>query len=97
MYWQEGKGSVCKGQIFQTRLFRAIYVDLYSMSSSCFMCGETIVEKVDIRVKRRAAIHFCNHLGKNQQEMYMSMREAYKEKCFAIRTVQYWHKSFSDG
>ncbi len=61
------------------------------------MRGETIVEQMGIRAKQYEVIDFCICLGKNPQEMDMLMRDLYKEECFAKRTLQYWHKSFSNG
>ncbi len=90
-----------KIQIFQTRLFRTIHFDSYSISSCCcdsifLICDEIIIKKMGTHAKR-AVIDFCVHLGKNWQEMHRLMREAYKEECFAKQTIQYWYKLFSDS
>ncbi len=58
-----------------------IYVDLYSISSCCYnsvflLCGETIIVKMDIRVKQRVRIDFCVYVGKNPQKLIG------KEDCF---------------
>ncbi len=49
-------------------------------------------KEMNICVKRHAAIDFCIHLGKNQQDLYTLTTEAYKEECLAKRTVQYQYK-----
>ncbi len=51
---------------------------------------------MNIHAKQLVVIDFCIYLEKYQQEMYMLMREAYKEEYFVKQMIQYWHKSFSD-